>query len=532
MKGRTGSKGRLILVGAGPGDPDLITVRGAAALGKADVVLYDELASHELLSLVPDHAQCINVGKRGHDAPTRSQDDVQQLAIRYAAEGLTVVRLKGGDPFIFGRGGEEASTAVRAGIEWEIVPGVSAALAAPAYAGIPVTDRRHSASFAVVTGHKDPTRVSRDLSWGALAMAVDTLIVLMGMRNLSEIVEAILAGGRSPDTPAAAVMQGTLPEQRVVTAPLKDLPAAVLEAGLGAPASVVVGDVVALREELEWWESTPLFGQRILVTRARDQSAELASALRAAGAVPDVRPLIELLPCDSAPEQRVIDQVLQDIETYDDILFASTNAVRFFFYHAERLGLQNVSEKVRARILCIGARTAQAALSQGLSAHFVLAGGHGDAESMLAEIVGTLAPSGRRILVPQSDLGRAILPEGLRVAGARVDALPFYRNVPTDVDEGALRLDLVAGQIDALTFTSPSAVERFAGLLDEEAHVAATRCMIGAIGKTTAEALKQAGLRADVIPSRPDVRALAAALTDYVSGRSKGGEAGPEEDPY
>ena len=206
--------------------------------------------------------------------------------------------------------------------------------------------------------------------------------------------------------------------------------------------------------------------------------------------------------------------------------------MRFFFYHAERLGLQNVSEKVRARILCIGARTAQAALSQGLSAHFVLAGGHGDAESMLAEIVGTLAPSGRRILVPQSDLGRAILPEGLRVAGARVDALPFYRNVPTDVDEGALRLDLVAGQIDALTFTSPSAVERFAGLLDEEAHVAATRCMIGAIGKTTAEALKQAGLRADVIPSRPDVRALAAALTDYVSGRSKGGEAGPEEDPY
>ncbi|MCH2184898.1 uroporphyrinogen-III C-methyltransferase, partial [Myxococcota bacterium] len=171
--------GRLILVGAGPGDPDLITVRGAAALQKAEVVLYDELASSELLSLAPESATCINVGKRGHDSPTRSQQEIQELAVQYALQGKTVVRLKGGDPFVFGRGAEEASAAVEAGLAWEVVPGVSSALAAPAYAGIPVTDRRHAASFAVVTGHKDPTQVSRDLSWGALATAVDTLIVLM-----------------------------------------------------------------------------------------------------------------------------------------------------------------------------------------------------------------------------------------------------------------------------------------------------------------------------------------------------------------
>ena len=511
------ASGRLILVGAGPGDPDLITVRGAAALQQADVVLYDELASHELLSLASDHALCINVGKRGHDSPTRSQQDIQELAVRYALEGKTVVRLKGGDPFVFGRGAEEASAAAKAGLLWEVVPGVTSALAAPAYAGIPVTDRRHAASFAVVTGHKDPTRVSRDLSWGALATAVDTLIVLMGMRNLPEIVEAIIEGGRSETTPSAAVMQGTLPEQKVVVAPLAELPAAVAEAQLGAPACVVVGDVVGLREELRWWESTPLFGRRILVTRAPHQAGELASALRAAGAVPDVRPLIDLVPCDSDEECRVIDAVLTQLENYDDVLFASSNAVRFFFHHLDRLGLGSAAANLRARILCIGSRTAQAALAGGLSAHFVLAGGRGDADSMLEEIRAAFEPTGRRVLIPQSDIGRSVLPEGLRSAGARVDAVPFYRNVETEVDGPLLRNDLIAGRIDGVTFTSPSAVQRFVALLDADAHAATTRCMIAAIGPTTAHALKSAGLPADVMPDRPEVRALASALTQYVS---------------
>lgn len=509
--------GRLILVGAGPGDPDLITVRGAAALQQADVVLYDELASSELLSLATESATCINVGKRGHDSPTRSQQEIQQLAVNYALEGQTVVRLKGGDPFVFGRGAEEASAAVEAGLAWEVVPGVSSALAAPAYAGIPVTDRRHAASFAVVTGHKDPTQVSRDLSWGALATAVDTLIVLMGMKNLPEIVAAIIEGGRSHQTPAAAVMQGTLPEQKVVVAPLAELPAAVAEARLGAPACVVVGDVVRLREQLRWWESTPLFGQRILVTRAPHQAGELASALRAAGAIPDVRPLIDLVPCEAEEECRAIDIALKKLDRYDDLLFASSNAVRFFFYHLDRLGLRSLLADLRARVLCIGSRTAQAALREGLSAHFVLTGGRGDAESMLEEIRSTLAPSGRQILIPQSNRGRSVLPEGLLAAGAEVEALPFYRNVEMEVDEVALRADLIAGRIDGVTFTSPSAVQRFISLLDPSAHRAASRCMIAAIGHTTAEALAAAKLPVDVVPDRPDVRALASALNRYVA---------------
>ena len=258
------AKGKVILVGAGPGDPDLITVRGAAALRAADAVVHDSLASPELLDLAPPGADRIDVGKRGHDPPTRPQPETTALLIALAREGKTVVRLKGGDPFVFGRGAEEASACADAGIAFEVVPGISSAVGALAYAGVPLTDRRHSASFAVVTGHKDPTPVTAETRWEALGGAVDTLVILMGMRNLDAIVARLLAGGRSPETPAAVVMNGTLPSQRVVEAPLGELVARVCAAGLAAPAVVVVGEVVSLREKLAWFERRPLFGTRVL----------------------------------------------------------------------------------------------------------------------------------------------------------------------------------------------------------------------------------------------------------------------------
>jgi uroporphyrinogen III methyltransferase/synthase len=260
--------GRVILVGAGPGDPELITVRGAAWLREADAVVYDALASTELLDLAPAGALRIDVGKRGHDAPTRPQPEINALLVRLASEGKTVVRLKGGDPFVFGRGGEEASACAAAGIAFEVVPGISSAVGALAYAGIPLTDRRHSASFAVATGHKDPTAVARETRWEALGRAADTLVILMGMRNLESIVERLLAGGADPGTPAAIVMEGALPTQRVLEAPLGELARRAREAGLGAPAVVVVGNVVRLRPELAWFERRPLFGMRVLVSRA------------------------------------------------------------------------------------------------------------------------------------------------------------------------------------------------------------------------------------------------------------------------
>lgn len=323
------NRGRVVLVGAGPGDPDLITVRGAKALSSADVVLYDQLATGDLLDLAPARAERINVGKRGHEEPTRTQEEINALIVEHALAGRVVVRLKGGDPFVFGRGGEEVSACAEAGIPFEIVPGITSAIAVPCYAGIPVTDRRHAASFAVVTGHKDPSRPAEQTRWRELGSAVDTLIVLMGMRNLSRLVTEIIAGGKSPDTPAAAVMHGTLPEQRSCVSTLGGLCEAVELAGIGAPSAIIIGDVVSLREGLSWWERRTMFGQSVLVTRAMEQSAEIAGALRAVGAIPVIHPMIELAPIEGSKENAAVEAAIAALQSYSSIVFTSSNAVRF-----------------------------------------------------------------------------------------------------------------------------------------------------------------------------------------------------------
>ena len=513
--------GRLILVGAGPGDPDLITLRGTAALGRADLVLFDELASEELLGLVRSDAETINVGKRGHDPPTRSQEDINHLIIETARAGKIVVRLKGGDPFIFGRGGEEASACAAAGVPYEVVPGITSALAAPAYAGIPLTDRRYSASFAVVTGHNDPGRAAEGIRWSELGNAVDTLVILMGMRNLRALLEQLVAGGTGPGVAAAAVMNGTRPEQKVCVATVGTLADAVEAAGIRAPAVVVVGEVSSLRETLSWWESSPLFGLGALVTRAPHQAAELASALRSVGAVPSIRPLIDLVPNEEASEQAAIDASLADLASYDDLLFSSSNAVRFFVHQAQvRDGGIDLAA-LSARVICIGPATARAAMDVGLSVHFIVPGLRGDAESMLTEILALASVQGRRVLIPRSDIGRDVLAQGLAAAGAEVDAVVFYRNLRPEIDARRLREDLCAGALPLLPFTSPSAVRHFAELLDTPSREACERCIIAAIGDTTADALVEAGLSPQVIPRRPDVRELVAALETYVSESSE-----------
>ena len=511
-----GSLGRVVLVGAGPGDPDLITLRGAKALSQADVVLYDEPATGDLLDLAPDRAERINVGKRGHEEPTRTQAEINALLVEKARAGSVVVRLKGGDPFVFGRGGEEVSACAEAGILFEIVPGVTSAVSAAAYAGIPVTDRRHSASFAVVTGHKDPSRAAEQTRWRELGTAVDTLIILMGMRNLPKIVAELIAGGKSPDTPAAAVMYGTLPQQRTCVSTLSGLPEAVELAGLGAPSTVIIGDVVTLRDGLSWWESRPMFGRRVLVTRGREQSGEIAMALRAVGAVPVLVPMIELAPVESPEGRAEINRALAEIQSYRAMVFTSSNAVRFFARCAA--GLKGVElERTRGelaidlapgtQIFCIGEQTARVALEVGLPVHLI-ASGRGDAETLLAQLLPALpklAEEGTRVLIPRSRIARTVIAEGLREAGAEVDSIAFYENQRPAVAEADLRRQLVAGELDALTFTSPSAVEHFLACLDEESRGAAGQCMIAAIGLTTARRLAEEGLPAQVVPERPEV---------------------------
>ena len=501
--------GKVILVGAGPGAPDLITVRGAAALRDADAVVFDALASEELLAFAKSGAEFYNVGKRGHEAPTLPQEETTALLVRLACEGKTVVRLKGGDPYVFGRGGEEGSACYEAGVPLEVIPGVSSIFGALAYAGIPVTDRRMGASFAVVTGHNDPTRVSRETRWEELAHAADTLLILMGMRNLEPIVTRLLAAGRTPETKAAVVMNGTLPTQRVVEAPLSEIVERAREAGLAAPSVVVIGDVVGLRKALAWYEAQPLFGRRVLVTRSADQAAPLARTLTAAGAVPVTLPLIEL---EDPADWTALDSALARLDAYDALLFTSANAVRFT---AKRAAARGVAlGELNATVICVGPRTAEAALAAGLPVHRVPESRF-DAEGVLEVVSQVVSPRGRRFLIPRSEIAREFLPDGLRAQGAEVDAVTAYRNLPTEVDAGALRAELVSGGLDALTFASPSTVRRFAELLDEPSLAAAQRCAIAAIGPVTARALASVGLPANVIPERSEGEALVLALANH-----------------
>lgn len=496
--------GCVLLVGAGPGDPDLITLRGAKMLGRADVVFYDELATNELLDLASDRAELINVGKRGHDEPTRSQEEINALLIEHAKAGRTVVRLKGGDPLVFGRGGEEMSLCAAAGIPFEIVPGVTSAVAALSYAGIPVTDRRYSASFAVVTGHKDPSRVAEQTRWAELGRAVDTLVILMGMRNLPRLVDELIAGGKSPDTPAAAVMHGTLPEQKTCVSTLAKLSEDAKRAGISAPAVIVVGEVVRLREGLSWWERKPLFGRNVLVTRASQQAVELAAALRAVGAAPVLEPMIEFAPIEDSEGRAKIASAIAQLDRTQAIVFTSSNAVRFFSLALEAEGNLSSRQMAEIRTFCVGERTAEAALAAGFPVHLV-ATGRSDAEALLGQLLQALPTAGERVLIPGSQIARTVIADGLRSAGAQVDAIAFYENRRPEIDVVGLRGRLVRGELFALTFTSPSTVDHFLGCLDDESREAAGRCMIAAIGRTTARSLERAGLAPTVVPARPDV---------------------------
>ena len=504
--------GRVVLVGAGPGDPDLITLRGAEALRTADAVVHDALVSAELLALAPREALRINVGKRGHDEPTLVQEETNALLVRLAREGKTVVRLKGGDPFVFGRGGEEASALARAGIRFEVVPGISAAIGVPAGAGIPVTDRRYAASFTVVTGHKDPLEPAASIRWGELARGADTLVILMGLKNLPGIAERLIAGGRPAKTPSAAIELGSTPAQRVVEAPLAELAARVQQAGLSAPVTVVIGEVVRLRSELASQEPSPLAGRRVLVTRSEAQAGRLVAALRQAGAEPVVAPMIQLVPLGATPE---VSAALSNLAQYELLLFTSANAVRCFVEAASR---QKTLAALRPRIVCVGPATAQAARELDLAVHLVPTQRF-DAEGLLEAVCAAFPLAGRRILLPRAARARDVLPEGLRRAGARVDVVAVYRTEPAPADAGALCARLVRGEIDGLTFTSPSTVRHFLACLDAPARSAARRCVVAALGPVTAQALREAGLPPDVIAERAESAALVDALGEAMRVR-------------
>ncbi len=479
----------VYLVGAGPGDPGLLTCRGAALLARAEVVVYDRLAAPALLELAPDGAERIVVGK----APGRvamTQAEIDALLVERGAEGREVVRLKGGDPFVFGRGGEEAEALIAAGVPFEVVPGVTSAIAAPAYAGIPVTHRGLSTHVTIVTGHEDPEKASSDTDWGALARAGGTLVVLMGAGNLQEITERLIRGGRSPETPVAAVRWGTRPEQRTLRGTL----ATIAALGVEAPSAIVVGAVAAL--DLGWFEHRPLFGRSVVVTRAREQASALRATLESLGAEVIEMPTIVIEP---------VEIEMPDLSAYRWVVFTSANGVRQFF----DVGLAEAGLDARAlggvRVAAIGTGTADALAGRGLRADLVPE--RFVAESLLEAFPPPASP-GEHLLIARAEAARDVLPGGLREKGYAVDVLPVYRTVRAEPD-GDVVDRVREGRVDALTFTSSSTV---AGFCDTVGSLPDPQPLAVSIGPVTSETARSRGLRVDAEADPHTIDGLVAAL--------------------
>ncbi len=513
--------GTVYLIGAGPGDPGLITVRGMELLSTCDVVVYDRLAHPSLLSHARRGAEKIYVGKASAQHAMR-QPDINALLIANALEGRSVARLKGGDPFVFGRGGEEAEECRAAGVPFQIVPGVTSAIAAPAYAGIPVTHRDAASSFAVITGHerddaresgtRAPGEAEGRRNWVHIAHAADTLIFLMGVEALPEIASRLQENGRDSETPVALVQWGTWAQQRVVSGTLATIVEDVRQAGLTPPAVCVVGEVVKLRPALQWFESlttSPLNGKRILVTRAREQASELSELLRAKGAEAVEFPVIRIAPLEDCT---AIDEALGNLSTYDWVLFTSINAVPIF---AERLSKLNLDARAfhGIKLAAIGPATADAVRRHlGIRADFV------PTEAVAEAVLGQWPDpemSGKRILFPRALEGRETLPEQMRARGAVVDVLPVYETLYDSESGEEMRRLLNEGRVDAITFTSASTVQNFAlavSIPSQSLAETVGKTRIVAIGPVTAAAAREFGLVVDLVADEHTIPGLATAL--------------------
>jgi uroporphyrinogen III methyltransferase/synthase len=506
MPRRARAVGSVVLVGAGPGDPGLITVRGLAALHAADVVVYDRLGTAALIEMARRDAELINVGKRPR-AAARTQSQINRLLVARARAGKTVVRLKGGDPFVFGRGGEEAQALRAARVPFEVVPGVTSATAAPALAGIPVTHRDHAASVAIATAHEARGGAGARIDWDALARA-DTIVLLMGVERLDDAAARLIAAGRSAQTPAAVIQNASLAVQRTVTAPLGRIAAVARRARIDSPAVTVVGDVVALRDAIGGWDTRPLSGVRVLVTRTREQASELSGVLRELGADVVEAPAIRVEPPRSFVK---LDRAIGNVGGYDWIVFTSANGVSAFMRR-----LRGARKDARAfagvRVCAIGPGTAEALARAGIVADLI-------PPTFTTVAVAKAFPGGRgRVLLARADVVEPGLEDALRDKGWRVDRVIAYRLAGAARMDPAVRAAILEGEIDVITFASGGTVRAFTKLVRGKP---ARGTKIVCIGPVTADAARAAGLRVHAVAREHTIPGLALAAVDAVRARRR-----------
>ncbi len=498
-------QGFVYLIGAGPGDPGLFTIKGQQILEKADVVIYDRLIGQEILDYARPDAEMIYVGKASsrHALP---QDDINQLLVEMARPGKIVARLKGGDPFVFGRGGEEAQYVRQHGIGFEVVPGITSAVAVPAYAGIPVTHRDATSSFAVITGHEKPGKQVSSIQWDKIATGIGTLVFLMGVENLESIVSNLLQAGREPDTPVALIRRGTFPDQEVVSGTLYDILAQAKQAELQPPAIIVVGETVRLRDELKWRERGRLWGTRVVVTRARAQASKLVQDIRDEGGEAIEFPAIEIV---RQEDLSVLRKALARLEQYTWIIFTSVNAVNIFFGEL-MAGKIDIRDLKGIKMGAIGPATAAQLTDRGLKVDLIPE--EYQAEGIVAGLA-SLISSTDRILLPRAQGARDILPISLRAMGAVVDEVIIYRAETASRVDAARLQTLQDGDFDYISFTSSSTVTNFVNIIGRDNIIPINaKVRVACIGPITARTAEDHGFTVDIMPDRYTIDALLDAI--------------------
>jgi uroporphyrinogen III methyltransferase/synthase len=511
-------KGKVYLVGAGPGDIGLLTIKGLKCLKKADIVVYDFHLNAQVLNHINLEAEFYYAGKRG-GMHSMTQKEINHLLIEKAKKGKVICRLKGGDPFVFGRGGEEAEALSEEGISFEVVPGVSSAIAAPAYAGIPLTHRLYSSSFAVVPGNEDPEKKESSIDWARLAKGIGTIVFIMAVKNIASVCHRLIENGRDPETPVAVIRWGTRAEQTTVVSNLKEIAKLVKEKDIRPPAVMVVGDVVNLRKKLKWYEKKPLFGQRVLVTRERPGAFEELEEL---GAEIIGFPTIKIVP---PADWKELDTAIDRISSYGWLILTSVNGVKFL--------LKRLADKDRdirdlkgIRICAVGTKTASYIKKYGIKVDLVPEkfNAEGLIEAFIKEEGTVNRNSSRplkdvRILMPRAEVAREVFPEKVRELGGEIDVVTAYRAVRPGSTGKRLKRFLKEGKISIATFTSAATFNNFVSMVGKDADELLQGVSIAVIGPVTRKAVENAGLKVNIMPEEATVEEMVKKIIDWGTGR-------------